>query len=137
MMQFLKRRLLAFRWAGRGVVVLFRTQVHAWIHLLATLLVTAAGWELQISRSEWMLVILVIGLVWATEAMNTAIESAVDLASPDRHPLAAQAKDAAAAAVLLAAITAALIGAIIFLPRLSAERTSSHVSDSLHRDQQR
>ena len=115
---FLNQRCQAFRFAFRGLRVLLRTQFHAQVHLAATMSVVLAGVFSQLSATEWSLLFLVIGLVWVAEAINTAIEFAVDLASPEIHDLAAGAKDTAAAAVLLAAFTAVLCGLCIFGPRL-------------------
>ena len=117
---FLRRRLAAFGYAFAGIRLLLTTQVHAWIHLAATVAVVVAGFALEVSRIEWGLLIMAIGTVWTAEGINTAIEFTVDLASPEHHKLAGQAKDVAAGAVLLAALAAAGIGAIVFLPKLVA-----------------
>lgn len=98
--------------------MLLRTQANARIHLAATIAVVACGFGGGLSRGEWCAIVLAIGLVWTAEALNTAIEAVVDLASPARHPLAGRAKDVAAGAVLCAAAAAAVIGALIFGPRL-------------------
>lgn len=90
------------------------------IQLAAGVAAVAAGALLRISSGEWVAVATCIGLVLGGECANTALESAVDLASPARHPLAKRAKDAAAGAVLLFSLAAAVVGAIIFLPRLVA-----------------
>lgn len=84
------------------------------------LLVLIAGFLLGVSRLEWIIIILVVGLVLAAEALNSAIEKVVDLASPGQHELAKRAKDLGAGAVLITAITAALAGLLIFVPRLLA-----------------
>jgi diacylglycerol kinase (ATP) len=104
----------------RGIGTLLRTQTNARIHLAATVVVIGAGFGLEISRMEWALVVAAIGLVWTAEGLNTAIEAAVDLVSPEQHPLAGRAKDVAAGAVLLAALAAAVIGVLVFGPRLLA-----------------
>ena len=88
------------------------------VQLAAGIAAIAAGFLLQISPDEWIAVGLCIGLVLGGECANTALEAVVDLASPERHPLAKRAKDAAAGAVLLFSLASAVIGAIIFLPRL-------------------
>lgn len=115
------RLLRSFGYALRGVAILVRTQANARIHLGATVLVVGLGFWLGISRSEWCAVIAAIGLVWTAEGLNTALETAVDLASPGQHPLAARAKDLAAGAVLCAACAALVIGAIVFVPHLAAQ----------------
>lgn len=113
------RLACSFVWAFRGVGVLVRTQANARIHLAATLVVVAAGFICGISRGEWCAVVAAIGLVWTAEGLNTAIEAVVDLVSPEHHSLAGRAKDVAAGAVLCAALTAAVIGLLVFVPRLS------------------
>jgi diacylglycerol kinase (ATP) len=113
------RRLVnRFRWAGCGVGYLFRTQANARIHAGAALVALAAGWYFHITRLEWCAVVFAIGLVLVAEGFNTAVEAVVDLASPEHHPLAGRAKDVAAGAVLLAALAAAIIGCLVFLPHL-------------------
>jgi diacylglycerol kinase (ATP) len=110
----------SFGYAVRGVVVLLRTQANARIHAIAAIIVAAAGWFFGITGGEWCAVIGAVGLVLTAEGINTAIEAAVDLASPERHPLAERAKDVAAGAVLLASLAAAIIGFIVFGPRILA-----------------
>lgn len=117
---FWKKRIRAFRCAGRGLCILFRSETHARIHALAAAVVIAAGLWLRVSAGEWLALILCIGLVLAMEAVNTAFERLTDLISPDFHPLAGEAKDLAAGAVLWAAAIAAIVGGIVFLPKLSA-----------------
>lgn len=114
----LKKRLNSFRYAFAGLGELLRTQPNARIHLLATCAVLAAGFYFGISKVEWCLAILAIAMVFSAEAFNTAIENLTDLASPNYHPLAGKAKDVAAAAVLIAAIGAAAVGLVIFLPKI-------------------
>ncbi len=116
---YFQRRRDSFRHAAHGVRIIVATQPHARIHLVAAAGVALAAWLLEVSALEWCVLLLAIALVWVSEAINTALEFAVDLASPEHHPLAGKAKDAAAGAVLLAACLAAVIGAVIFLPRLA------------------
>lgn len=100
--------------------MVFATQANARIHAVATVLVVGAGFFFGLTRLEWALVVAAIALVWTAEAINTAIESAIDLVSPAQHPLAGRAKDAAAGAVLAAAIGAAIVGVCVFGPRIAA-----------------
>jgi diacylglycerol kinase len=109
----------SFGHAARGVRILVATQPHARIHLVAAAAVVLAAWLLGASAMEWCVLLLAIGLVWVSEGVNTALELAVDLASPEHHPTAGKAKDVAAGAVLLASCLAAVIGAVIFLPKLA------------------
>ncbi len=115
----LKKRLNRFRYAFTGIGRLFRSQPNAKIHLAAAVGVLAAGWYFQITATEWCLVVFAVAMVLAAEAFNTAIEELTDLASPDFHPLAGKAKDSAAGAVMLTATGAAIVGAIIFLPKVA------------------
>jgi len=114
----LKERLNSFRYAFKGIADLLKSQTNARIHLIATIGVLTAGYLLELSLNEWCLIILCIAIVFSAEAANTALEYLTDLVSPDYHQLAGKAKDAAAAAVLLAAIGAAIVGLIIFLPKI-------------------
>jgi diacylglycerol kinase len=102
--------------ALRGLHVVFK-EPNAQIHSVLALAAIALGFYFQISNTEWMAVCFAIASVIGAEAMNTAVEKTVDLASPDWHETAGQAKDAAAAAVLITSIGAAAVGALIFLPK--------------------
>ncbi|HEY9035218.1 MAG TPA: diacylglycerol kinase family protein [Pseudomonadales bacterium] len=90
------------------------------VHAVATVLVVMAGVVVGVHRLEWMLLIAAIGLVWMAEAFNTALERLADAVSPAPHPLIGEAKDIAAAAVLLAAVTALCLGGWVFVPYLCA-----------------
>lgn len=108
----------AFANAFNGLRFVFHTQRNAKIHLLITIQVALLGVFFHIESMEWVAITIVIGLVWAAECMNTAVEKLTDLASPEYHILARIAKDCAAAAVLMASITAVIVGLIIFIPPL-------------------
>lgn len=105
--------------ALRGLTVLLR-QPNARIHALVTLLVVSLGAWLHISAHEWLSVVLAVVLVIGAEALNTALELAVDLSSPDWQPTARDAKDTAAAAVLVCSLGAAVVGCLVFGPKLLA-----------------
>lgn len=109
----------SFRVAWDGLTDAFRSQRNVRIHALATVVVVAAGVLVRFDAIEWCLLVLTIGLVWVAELLNTAIEAAVDLASPQQHELARLAKDVASAAVLLAAVTAVIVGAFLASTRIS------------------
>lgn len=111
-------RLQSFRYAFEGWGYMLRTQPNAWIHALISAAVFLLGFWLQLPRLEWAILILTILLVWMAEFMNTALEAVVDMASPEFHPLAKTAKDVAAAAVLVGAAGAVLIGLLILGPPL-------------------
>ena len=110
----------SFGYAFKGIGRTIRDERNIKIHLLATVLVVAFGFFLHISIAEWMICLILFGLVISLELVNTAIEATVDLVTEERKPLAGKAKDAAAGAVLVSAIMAAVIGSIIFLPKLAA-----------------
>jgi len=113
----IKKRIKSFDYAIKGIKVLITTQHNAWIHLLATLIVIIAGIILKIPKGDWFMLTVAISLVWITEALNTAIEFMIDMVQPGHHHLAEKAKDVAAAAVLISAIAAIIIGIIVFLPK--------------------
>ena len=108
----------SFRNAFSGVSYALRTQRNARIHLGITLAVLVLGTWLRIGIEGWVPLILVAGLVWTAELINTALEAAIDLASPQEHSLAKTSKDVSAGAVLLAAATATVIGFLILGPPL-------------------
>lgn len=116
--RFIHSRLRSFVHAFHGWGYVLRTQQNAWIHAVISLCVLALGFWLHISALEWAILILTMAMVWAAEILNTSIEAVVDLASPSRHPLAKVGKDVGAAAVLIAALAAALIGLLILGPPL-------------------
>lgn len=113
-----QQRVNSFKYAFQGIFDLFRSQPNALIHLLAAVVVIAAGLYFSISKTEWAIVLLTIFWVLAAEAFNTAIEYLTDLVSPEYHKLAGKTKDAAAAGVLLTAMGAVAVAAMIFLPKL-------------------
>ncbi|RZK54271.1 MAG: diacylglycerol kinase family protein [Hymenobacter sp.] len=116
----LRRRVASFGHAFRGVGAALRSEVHLQFHAVATAAVLGAGWYFGLSLTEWALVALAVGSVWAAELFNTAIEALTNLASPGYHPLAGRAKDVAAGAVLLAALGALAVGGCVFGPKIWA-----------------
>jgi diacylglycerol kinase (ATP) len=118
-----RSRANAFRYAFAGWWHVLRTQRNAWIHAFASLLVIGLALWLSIGRLDFAALLLAIGLVWLAEFINTALEAVVDLASPAAHPLARVGKDVGAAAVLIAALTSALVGLLILGPPLLARLT--------------
>lgn len=111
--QFIRGRRNSFQYAFAGIKYVLKTQKNAWLHLAATVIVVAVSFWLRIDRIKWMAILLVIGLVWMAEFMNTALEIIVDLASPEKHPLAKVGKDVGAASVLIAASLAVIIGVLV------------------------
>lgn len=119
--QFIARRAASFRYAFAGIGYVLRTQPNAQIHALATLTVVMLGVWLKLAQVEWALLVLAMGGVWGAEIMNSALEALVDLVMPDPHPHAKIAKDCAAAAVLVAAGVAVVIGLLVLGPPLWAK----------------
>lgn len=110
-------RRASFGHAFRGIVSLIATEPNARIHLAAACVI-AAGLFFQVSGQDWRWLILLIGWVWCMGALNTAIEHLCDTVTHDHNPGIRAAKDIAAAAVLISAIAASIIGLMIFLPYL-------------------
>lgn len=119
-MRYLRERLAGFGYAFEGIFEVMQSQANFKIHLSAAVVAVTAGYYFSISTTEWCLIIIAIALVLSAETFNTAIEHLTDLVSPEYHVLAKKAKDAAAGAVLLIAIGAAIIGMIIFIPKIGS-----------------
>ena len=113
-----KRLINSFKYASEGIKQSYKGEQNLKIHTFIAILVIVFGFFLKISYFEWLVCLLLIGLVLMTEFFNTAIEYVVDLASPRIHPLAKAAKDTASAGVLIMAIISAIIGLLIFVPKL-------------------
>lgn len=109
--------LRAFKCALCGLWCLVREERNPRIQLAIAVGVIVLGFVFRIGLTEWALIVLSIGLVLTAETINTAIERAVDHASLERHPLAKQAKDLAAASVIIAVTTASIVGLIVFIPK--------------------
>ncbi|MCX6065706.1 MAG: diacylglycerol kinase family protein [Chloroflexi bacterium] len=121
MIDFIKSRITSFGHAFRGWAFVIHNEKNAWIHAVATIFVVALAAWLVIPLRDWAVLVLTIAMVWAAEFMNTSIEAVVDLASPVHHPLAKVGKDVGAAAVLIAAGAAVLVGLLILGPPLWAK----------------
>jgi diacylglycerol kinase len=113
-----ENRWHSFIYALAGCLHMLRYAKNVRIQASATLLVTVLGLWLGLTRTEWAIVVLVIGLNWFAEFMNAAVESAINLASPDYHELAQLGKDVAAGAVLLTTLISVLVGLLLFAPPL-------------------
>ena len=114
----LERYYKSFLHAIDGIVYAFKNEHNMIIILIAAILAVLAGLVFNISQGEWFFVIIVIGLVAATEMINTAIEATIDLITTKTHPLAKIAKDTASSASLILSITAFIGALIIFVPKL-------------------
>lgn len=113
-----KRLGRSFRAAFEGIKATYIREQNIKIHTVIAILVVLFGFLLKISYGEWLVCLVLIGLVLMAEFFNTAIEYVVDLASPNIHPLAKAAKDTASAGVLMMAILAVIVGVVIFVPKL-------------------
>jgi len=112
-----RSRLKSFYYAGAGIRQFFRQEHNARIHLVAAIVVALLAWRLKVSGSEAVALVIVVGLVWVTEMLNTCLEKAMDMITTEHHPQIKIIKDLAAGAVLIAAIIALIVGAIIFIPK--------------------
>ncbi len=116
----LRKRVASFGFAFRGIRLLITEEHNAWIHCFAAISVVIAGVFLNLSALEWMIIAIVIGVVLAMEAINTAIEILCDLVKPEYNEKIRHIKDLAAGAVLFSGISAAITGLIIFIPKICA-----------------
>jgi diacylglycerol kinase len=118
---FIVSRIASFGHAFRGWGYVLRTQQNAWIHATVATFVFIIGFWVGLPPRDWAVIILTTAMVFAAEFINTAVEAVVDLASPQKHPLGKVGKDVGAAAVLIAAGAATLIGLLILGPPLWAK----------------
>lgn len=114
-----RKRIKSFQFAFNGIKLLITKEPNAWIHCFATVCVLIAGALLGLSRMEWVAVVVVIGAVLAAEAVNSSIEALADLVSQEYNETIKRTKDLAAGSVLLMAIAAAIVGLIIFIPKIA------------------
>ncbi|GGY40626.1 hypothetical protein GCM10011297_11930 [Bacterioplanes sanyensis] len=110
------RRQRAFAAALAGLAAVTQREAHFRIHLLAAFVVLLSGALTGVSSGQWLAIIVCVALVLATEALNAAIEAVCDALHPQHHPLIGQAKDMAAAAVLIAALASMVVALLIFIP---------------------
>ena len=114
------RLFKSFSYAIDGLKYAFKYEQNILVHTLATILVIIAGFIFKISLSEWLVLALIIGLVIATELINTSIEATIDLVTKEIHPLAKIAKDCGSAAAFVSGVASAVICLVIFLPKIFA-----------------
>ena len=115
LIDYFVKEFKSFRHAFRGLGFLAGDHNY-YFHFPVGIFILLLGWWFGVSKEEWLWLILGVGLVWITEALNTAIEKAIDLVHPQQHPLAGKVKDIAAAAVLLSVFVSGTIGVIVFYP---------------------
>jgi len=111
-------RIKSFGYALQGLKSFFKTQHNAWIHVAASVVVITAGFLFHVPLKEWIALCFAIALVFISELFNTAIEFLCDKVSPELDPKIKLVKDISAAAVLIAAMVAVVIGAIVFVPKV-------------------
>lgn len=114
-----KRQVHSYRYAAKGVKYTFATQVNIWIHLIIASVVLALAYLLHFNTNQFLILLVTIGFVIVAELYNTAIEEMTNLLSPEFNQQAGVVKDIAAGAVLVSAITAAIVGAWLFIPALA------------------
>ena len=114
----LRKYFRSFAFAITGIAYAFRSQVNMRFHIFTAIIVVISAIIFHISPVEWCIVLLCISSVLAAELINTSIEINVDLSSPERNEKAGHAKDLAAASVLVICILSAIIGSIVFIPKI-------------------
>lgn len=108
----------SIRYAYEGLLAFFTNEHNAIVHLFFTIVVFAAAIFFRVAGIELLVLILATGFVWVAEIFNTAIEAAMDHLAPEKHPRVKFIKDVSAAAVLVSAATAIVVGSFIFIPKL-------------------
>jgi undecaprenol kinase len=114
----IEKFIKSFTYAFQGIKLVVKDEQNMRIHLITSVVVFSLAYLLEIPKQEIIILLILVGIILSLEAMNTAIERVVDLATTEYHPLAKQAKDAAAAAVLLFSFITIIVGVLIFLKPL-------------------
>ena len=114
----LQKRLKSFHYAASGLRLIFKTDHNVWLHLGATAMVIALALILRVSSTDAALLALAMGIVWIAELFNTCLEKVMDFISKETHPTIKWIKDVSAGAVLIASITAVIIGCLVFIPKI-------------------
>jgi diacylglycerol kinase (ATP) len=114
----LRSRLESFKFALNGLLSLLKNEHNSRIHLIGAIAAIIMGIIVKLNYYEWSMVIIVIGIVFLAELLNSSIESLADIIDPDWNELIMRAKDYSAAAVLISAIIAIVVGCLIFIPKL-------------------
>lgn len=114
----IRSRLRSFRFAWDGIASFFHREHNAWLHFMATIAVFTTALLVGVTKTELLALVFAIGLVWIAEMFNTCIERVMDFVSEQKHPEIKFIKDLAAGAVLIASITALVIGVVVFIPKL-------------------
>lgn len=114
----IKRLIKSFKYAFKGIIYTFKNEQNIIVHTIIMILVIIFGIIFKINKYEWLICIILFGLVISAELINTAIEATVDLKCKEINPLAKIAKDTSSGSVLLLAITSVIVGCIIFIPKI-------------------
>lgn len=117
-MKKIRQHLMSYKYAMRGIVAAFRYENNMIVHLAAAIAVIIVNSLLQISKTDWLITLILIGLAWMAEIFNTAIEKLADRVTTEHDPLIGKVKDLAAGAVLIICVFAVICAAIIYLPYL-------------------
>ena len=115
-MNRINKHLKSYRYALRGIYIAFRDENNMTFHLVAAIIVVLLNIGLNISKTEWLITLLLIGLAWMAEVFNTAIETLADRVTKEQDPLIAKAKDLASGAVIIICGFAVICALIIYLP---------------------
>lgn len=115
-MNIFKKHLASYRYAVRGIWLAFRHERHMAFHLIAALLVLVTNCILNVSKTEWLITLILIALVWMSEIFNTAIEKLADRVTMEHDPLIGKVKDLAAGAVLILCLGAVVCALVIYVP---------------------
>jgi diacylglycerol kinase len=115
-LSFITKHILSYKYAFRGIWSAFRYEPNMAIHLAAAIAVVVLNFSLEISKTDWLITMLLIGVVWAAEIFNTAIEKLADRVTKEHDPLIGLAKDLSSGAVLILCIIAVICAAVIYWP---------------------
>lgn len=118
MMKKTKKLINSFKYAISGIITSFRTERNMKIHILVMILVIIAGIVFKLSLLDWIILVIMFGLVISAELFNTAIETTIDMITKEKNEKAKIAKDVAAGAVLVLAVASVIVGLIIFIPKI-------------------
>lgn len=118
MMKKTKKLINSFKYAISGIITSFKTERNMKIHILVMILVIIAGIIFKLSLLDWIILVIMFGLVISAELFNTAIETTIDMITKEKNEKAKIAKDVAAGAVLVLAVASVIVGLIIFIPKI-------------------
>lgn len=114
---FIVNRLKSVGYAFKGMLILIKTEASIKIQVFIAIVVTIAGFYFEISKTEWIAQLAMIGLVMSIEGINTAIEYIADFIHPEYHKKIGLIKDVSAGAVFIASIVAVIVAGIIYIPK--------------------